>query len=59
MSEENASIPGIPGMTQVLKADLVSIMTDYFLQAGSCSGADIESHYIWKAGYIILTLVNV
>lgn len=57
LSEENASIPDIPGITQVLKADLVSIMTDYFLEAGSCSGADNECYYIWKAGHIILTWV--
>lgn len=44
-------------MTQVLKAGLASIVSDYFLQAGSCFGADIECYYIWKVGHIILTLV--
>lgn len=57
MSEENASNPGVLRMTQVLKAGLTSIVSDYFPQAGSCFGADIECYYIWKVGHIILTLV--
>lgn len=57
MSEENASNPGVLRMTQVLKAGLASIVSDYFPQAGSCFGADIECYYIWKVGQIILTLV--
>lgn len=59
VSEENASIPGIPSVTQVLKSDLASVVSDHLPQAGSCFQADIDYYSIWTVGHLILTLVHV